>query len=279
MLVNTAKVASLGFLLLWVSTVPCKAGFPVNVGGGSGWMESETRRTNVSLNGPLGTTQSNQAQMRLGYLSMEQVSYRAFLATDHPLQVHAEPAGAGHARLIPSSNRHLRVAWSDGSSGLPVQYRVYLGSRPDDMLLIKTTADRFFEFSGLTYLQDFYWEIEAVDAYGRATMSPAYSFSIAPAVEKFFCAPNPFRAGSESTTCLFNMPGDGSAKISIYAMPSFDRVYSKTLGNLSAGINNFSYQGQDDRGRSLFNGVYMAVIEISGGTQHATQKFKLLVVK
>ena len=75
------------------------------------------------------------------------------------------------------------------------------------------------------------------------------------------------------------MPGPGSAKLSIYLLPSVSLVYSASLDDLQDGVNTFDYRGVDGGGRALYNGVYMAILAKKGGQGNETERFKFLVVK
>jgi hypothetical protein len=57
------------------------------------------------------------------------------------------------------------------------------------------------------------------------------------------------------------------------------RVFHTDLDNLPEGVNALTYDGRDGQGESLFNGVYLAVIEMKGDFGHVKEKFKVLVVK
>lgn len=271
-------------LILLDSCPSSWAGFPASINCGSGIMRDEVRVAQVSFGTLSGFTFNSQTHNRIGYFDYSKAAYQTFLNSDHPLAVHPEPAQAASSKYIVSPDRTMRLSWSDGSNPLPVQYRVYVGqissggrSSSGEMRLMGTTDDRFFVLQNLAYLEDYYWQIEAFDTYGRATMSAAFSFSIAPGVGHLYCAPNPFRAGSEATTFIFNMSGPGWAKLSIYSLPSIGLVYSTSLDNLQAGVNTHVYDGMDGGGRSLYNGVYMAILD-KKGSEDETERFKFLVV-
>ena len=258
---------------------PSYGGFPASINCGSETMTDGARVAQVSLGYFAGFMSSSLAQTSVGFFDEADAAYQTFLASDHPLAVHPEPAGAGSSKLIASPDRTLRLSWSDGTNQLPVQYRVYVGLTSTSLTLVGTTADQFYVLQGLEYLKDYTWQIEAFDTYGRSTMSTAFTFSIAPSVSHLYCVPNPLRAGSQDTTFIFAMAGPGSAKLSIYLLPSVDLVYSTTLDDLQDGINTFAYRGVDDGGRALYNGVYMAILAKKGGQGNETERFKFLVVK
>ena len=253
--------------------------FPASINCGSEVMTEGVHVAQVSLGYLTGFMSNAAVQNSVGFFDNADAAYQSFLNSDHPLAVHPEPAGAASSKFIVSPDRSLRLSWSDGTNQVPVQYRVYVGNASTGMTLAGATADQFFVLHDLEYLTDYTWQIEAFDTYGRATMSAAFTFSIAPSVGHFYCAPNPFRAGSHDTTCIFNMAGPGSAKLSIYLLPSIDLVYSASLDDLQDGVNTFDYRGVDDGGRTLYNGVYMAILAKRGGQGNETERFKFLVVK
>src|SRR5205814_9252733 len=65
-------------------------------------------------------------------------------------------------------------------------------------------------------------------------LSPLFPYTT---LFRSYCAPSPFRAGSERTSFIFNMSSEGSAALSIYLLPALERVFSTTLEGLQAGVN------------------------------------------
>lgn len=254
-------------------------GFPASINCGSEIMTEGVHVAQVSLGYLTGFISNAAAQNSIGFFDNADAAYQSFLNSDHPLAVHPEPANAASSKFIVSSDRSLRLSWSDGTNQVPVQYRVYYGQSSTNMTLAGVTANQFYVLHGLEYLKDYLWQIETFDAYGRSTMSGTFAFSISPSVSHFYCAPNPFRAGSQNTTFIFNMAGPGSAKLSVYLLPSVDLVYSASLDDLQDGVNTFDYLGVDSRGSVLYNGVYMAILAKKGGQGNETERFKFLVVK
>jgi hypothetical protein len=244
-------------------------------------MTNGTHVAALSLGYLAGFISNPTAKNSVGYFNEAAAAYRTFLESDHPLAVHPEPANAASSKFIVSPDRTVRLSWSDGTNQVPVQYRIYAGQSlsASALKVAGVTAERFFVLRDLEYLKDYTWQIEAFDTYGRATMSGTFTFSLSPSVGHFYCAPNPFRAGSQATTFIFNLAGPGSAKLSIYLLPSVDLVYSTSLDGLQDGVNTFDYRGVDDGGRVLYNGVYMAVLAKKGGQGNETERFKFLVVK
>lgn len=278
----------LGFLGMCSSSW---AGFPTSINCGAGSTTDGSYVAWLSLGSISGFMMTSSMQTWIGYSDISQAAYQTFLNSGHPFAVHPEPSGVASSKYLVSPDRTMRLSWSDGTNQLPVQYRVYVGqtsstgiSTTPDLQLMGTTEERFFLLSNLTYLQDYFWRIEAFDTYGRATMSDEFTFSIAPGVGGFYCAPNPFKAGFEPTTFIFNFSGFGSARLSIYSLPHIDLVFSTTLDNVQDGVNTYVYSGKDGDNRLLYNGVYMAILEKRGTQKNETswaqkEKFKFVVAK
>ena len=51
------------------------------------------------------------------------------------------------------------------------------------------------------------------------------------------------------------------------------------IDGLVDGPNTWSYDGRDGDGRTLFNGVYLAVLEKHGANGNAHEKFRFIVAK
>jgi hypothetical protein len=273
------------FASIWLGPYrPCWAGFSPTLNCGSQIMTGGTLKAEVSIGDFLGFTKNLEAQAWFGYSEYSNAAYHSYLDSDRPLAVHPEPAGSANLKLMVSMDRTMRLSWSDGANQLPVQYRVYAGSSfglsdPALLSLMATTADRIFVLSNLNYLQDYQWQIEAFDYLGRATRSELFSFSIAPGVQHFYCAPNPFQGGGlESTTFIFNMPGSGSATFSVYLLPRIELIFSTSIENLQNGVNTFIYNGTDQAGRPLYNGVYLSILD-KRGTRNETERFKFLIAR
>jgi hypothetical protein len=174
----------------------------------------------------------------------------------------------------------MTLAWTDGTNGVPVKYQVYFGDNPSNLPLVNTVSNTNATTQNLSFGKNYYWKIDAVDAYGRDTWSATtFSFSLVPGIDHMYCAPNPFRAGSQSTTFIFNMPAPGSGRMRIYALPHADLVFEQSFDSLAAGTNLWVYNGLDGSGRPLYNGVYTAVLDLYNAQGDDRKKFKFLVVK
>jgi hypothetical protein len=243
---------------------------------------SSTRFQNQVLLTPIAGRSADGSVVNVaGYLSVSRANYAGcFLVTGRPLAVQVAPGSSSGTLLARSLDQTMTLAWTNGSNGVPVQYQTYFGDDPSNLSLMGTVSQTTFGTRNLSYGKDYYWKIDSVDAYGRDTWSVGtFSFSVVPGIDHMYCAPNPFRAGSQSTTFIFNMPGPGSGRMKIYTLPHADLVFEQSLDSLAAGTNLWTYNGLDGSGRPLYNGVYLAVLELHGAQGDDRQKFKFLVVK
>ena len=86
--------------------------------------------------------------------------------------------------------------------------------------------------------------------------------------DKFFNYPNPFGARELETRFVFFMEGPGSAELKIYTLLG-GLVYSEKRDNLNGpqvydGL--FSWDGMNNSGRRVLNGVYVAILKVNGKT-------------
>jgi len=225
-----------------------------------------------------GASSSSSFQHRAGYLYVLDSSFNYFLSVNAPLAVVPDPPGTASTARISSADRSISLSWSDGSNPLPVQYQVLVGPSQQSLAPVTVTADRSYRWTGLSYLQEYYWQIRSFDAYGRTTASAVFSFSIVPDIPGFYCAPNPFGT-SGPTQCVFRMPGGGSARMDVFALPQGSLVRSFHLDDLPDGISTFAFDGNDGRGEPLYCGVYLAVLSMEGSRGSVRQRFKMLVVR
>jgi hypothetical protein len=277
-----AAFALMGFL----ASQPCPGAaqcmFAYDFNEGSGSMNNSYAQTDFSVGGsPAGISSNAQFTNIFGFRTVAQSNYQnCFLVTGHPLAVQVAPGSPSGSQLVLSPNGTMTLAWTDGTNGAPVQYRVYFGPDASTLPLVSTVTLTSYDLNGLAYANNYYWKIDTFDAYGRDTWSVAtFSFSIAPSLDHLYCAPNPFRAGFQPTTCIFSMPGSGWAGLKIYALPHADLVFGKRLDGLTSGTNTFLYDGRDGDGRTLFNGVYTAILEKHGAYGNATERFRFIVAK
>ena len=96
--------------------------------------------------------------------------------------------------------------------------------------------------------------------------SAGVAFFLAPA------APNPVQNGQ--TTIAFGLPQAGQVKIEVYNIAG-QRVKTLVNGSLGAGYHQIIWNGRNDAGQRVANGVYM--YRMNSGSFTATKK--LLMVK
>ncbi|MDO9391564.1 MAG: S8 family serine peptidase [bacterium] len=84
------------------------------------------------------------------------------------------------------------------------------------------------------------------------------------------CRPNPLKA---EAVISFAMPSTGSARLSIYDITG-RQVYQVPMTNANPGVNHFSWNGRDQSGRLLGNGVYFC--RVNAGDHAGTIKVTLI---
>jgi FlgD Ig-like domain len=82
-------------------------------------------------------------------------------------------------------------------------------------------------------------------------------------------APNPFR---RETTIAFDLPQSATARVSVYNV-SGALVRTLLDGSVAAGPHAVSWEGRDDRGVDVAQGIY--VLRLESGSNVATQKVVL----
>jgi flagellar hook assembly protein FlgD len=88
-----------------------------------------------------------------------------------------------------------------------------------------------------------------------------------------FNYPNPFNPNKTSTKIVFHTPKSENVKINIYSLNG-KKIFEDSF-NAAAGQNEYEYKGRDGNGKTLYNGVYLCVIEKSGGNA----KCKIAIIK
>jgi hypothetical protein len=104
------------------------------------------------------------------------------------------------------------------------------------------------------------------DLYGRTDMEALVDIlkitiaggEVPPSHAVLWNAPNPF-AGS--TRISLSVPVGGEATVSIFDAAG-RKVYEIYRGEVTQGVNNFSWNGMDGSGRELASGVYFCKIEV-----------------
>jgi hypothetical protein len=269
-------------MAFWIAESRASCIYFSQVNAGSVRNSLTTLNMETSLGGISGIGSNNAFINQFGYIPVSRANFNAcYLQGGFPLAVQVFPGSSSGSTLVPSAQTQMTLAWTDGTNEIPVQYNVYFGGDPSNLPLLGTQTSLTWPLTGLQYATDYYWRIDTFDQFGRHTPSVAtFHFSLSPnPISSMYCAPNPFRAGSQVTRFIFTMSGQGNASVKIYVLPHADLVYSTVLNNLVDGPNLWTYDGRDNHGQVLFNGVYLAVMELNGAQQHGIEKFKFIVAK
>lgn len=272
---------------------PARANFcalPVGVSASAGLLTS-TARTSALASGNTsvvatafvsigflgGVATSTDVIIGLGLQNASRSAFTCFMSTDTPLAVSALPGSRSVMRLVPSPAKTMTLEWTDSFGPLPVTYKVFLGTNPIALSQIDGSLVGTQEpLSNLSFALPYYWRVGAADQFGRSAMSDIYSFSIAPETGHLIAAPNPMHPGHGLTSFLFRMNGAGAADIEIYSLPDIRRVFSRNYNGLQDGPNTIAYDGRDDGGRYLPNGVYAVIMRKRGANGNETERFKLV---
>jgi hypothetical protein len=111
--------------------------------------------------------------------------------------------------------------------------------------------------------------IDNITALGGTTTDAAPA-APGPVAELRPAYPNPF---NPSTTVQFMLPAAGPAKLVITDLRG-RHVRTLASGTLAAGTHRAVWTGQDDRGRAVSSGVYLARLQASGTVQ--SQRLSLI---
>lgn len=80
------------------------------------------------------------------------------------------------------------------------------------------------------------------------------------AISGIRCYPNPFR---QSTSFELNLKSSQSATLSVYNLRG-QMVYRHEAGQLPGGVHTLTWEGRDNQGRSLSNGIYLYKLQAGG---------------
>jgi hypothetical protein len=130
---------------------------------------------------------------------------------------------------------------------------------------------------GLSYNRTYFWRVRAVSSTrGRSDWSQEWSFSTGfdPASERI-CYPNPFNPLTDLAKFRFKVEKSGNVSIRIYDIAN--TLVKEIIGNrqYDAGIWEIPWDGKNDRGDIVANGVYFYVVE-SGSGERAVNKIAVL---
>jgi len=93
--------------------------------------------------------------------------------------------------------------------------------------------------------------------------------------EKPFNAPNPFNPGTEDTKiCYYLEEDDDDVKIKLFTLTG-ELVYSWENISGREGLNQWPWNGKNEKGKTVENGGYICLIEAGG----KKQKCKIAVLR
>ncbi len=280
--------------LVWLACLagPVRAnlcGLPVGAAAGAGLLTSSAKTSSLSQSSHTvtgafvsigllgGVMRSTNVYVGVGLQNASVGAYTCFMSTDMPLAVSALPGTNSTLRLVPSPGQAMTLEWTNSAGPLPVTYNVLFGTTPNGLSQaassLQATSD---PMTNLNFQTPYYWQVSASDEFGRTALSDVYSFSIVPLVTQLIAAPNPMHPGHGPTTFLFDMPGQGSAELQIFSLPDGRKIFDQTFGGLQDGANTIVYDGRENDGRYLPNGVYTVRLMKSGVYGNATELFKLV---
>jgi len=103
-------------------------------------------------------------------------------------------------------------------------------------------------------------------------------------IENYCNYPNPFKAGKEETTIIYDLVEDAKVTISIYdllgQLVRRIEIPKGTPGKGEGGTNEVSWDGKNERGRVVANGGYYCVVEADTETgKHMKKTRKIMVIK
>lgn len=252
-------------------------GLPLTSGAGAGQLTGQSSHMNVSVGLFSGVSKSSAGILSAGFQTMSLGAYLCFMSTDTPLAVQSYPGTLSVQRLVPSASKTMTLEWTESFSPNPVTYQVFFGTNPLQMSSIATGLTGTNEpMTNLDYTTVYSWQVAAADQFGRTALSEIYTFSLVPVVGHLIAAPNPFHPGHGTTTFLFSMAGPGDAIMEIYSLPDERRVFRQDFTGLQDGPNTITYDGRDNNGRFLPNGVFTVRLIKHGANGNATELFKII---
>ena len=174
----------------------------------------------------------------------------------------------------------MTLEWTPSFNPLPVTYSVYTGTNPYALSAFTSNSPNTTQLlTNLNYNTRYSWQVIVADQFGRTSPSAVYTFSLVPAVSHLIAAPNPFHPGHGVTTLLFSMNGAGSAHLEIFSLPDGRRVVQRHIDGLQDGANTYDYDGRDNGGRLLGNGVFSIRLTKNGASGNAVEHFKIISVR
>ncbi|MGA2090110.1 MAG: carboxypeptidase regulatory-like domain-containing protein [Endomicrobiales bacterium] len=186
----------------------------------------------------------------------------------------AMPVNIANNSFVPTINN--RLSWT-GSTSKTITYQLYFGNDPSILRLVYEGKDTSFTLPPLEAGRTYYWQVNSIDSYGDVTQSAVFSLTTIAKPAHAFNYPNPFQAGREKTNIVFVLTTAGNVRVDIYSMFG-ELLFERTLFNLPAGINSFSYDGKDSGGNILFSGTYTCIIT-KENNKDGSDKCRLLIIR
>ncbi len=276
----TLLVSAIALLQAVASTADFCALPKANVSAGS-IVASASYIARISIGQPAaGQSTSTATVLGVGLQNTSLGGYSCFLSTDAPLGVTALPGTLSVQRLVPSANATMTLEWTSSLNPLPVTYTVYTGTNPYALSVFSAGLSGTSQLlTNLTYAVPYSWQVIVADQFGRTSPSAVSSFSIAPVMTHLIAAPNPFHPGRGDTTFMFSMNGAGTALLEIFSLPDGRRILQRQINGLQDGVNTYDYDGHDNGGRLLGNGVFSVRLTKNGANGNAVERFKIVSVR
>jgi hypothetical protein len=188
------------------------------------------------------------------------------------------------SKEIPSS---VNFKWEVFSDEGDLFYEFYIGLDSSKSGLEKFSSApavnaKSFAVSNLGSVKQYYWYMKIKNKHGAFIETDLFTFYTGGNVEKFYNAPNPFNpVRGQETQFVFNMPENGTVKLSIYSEYG-DKVYESETMSITGGDGNSKsifYNGKDNSDRMLYNGSYLAVITKKYSGQTKTERCRILIIR
>jgi hypothetical protein len=200
----------------------------------------------------------------------------SFVVTRRP----GKPDNAGLPDSSTVSNSKIILTWNPPENGeCTLTYRLFAGTDPERLSLIYEGSQPNYQLTMLEYGTKYYWQVESVNTYGVSSRSTVFNFDTISRVTHAFNYPNPFNPiQNQHTNIVFDMADNGYADVAIYTEFG-DLCWSKTFIGLLKNANEISYDGKDDRGRTLYNGTYLCLIKKKYPDREENDRCRILVLK
>ncbi len=167
----------------------------------------------------------------------------------------------------------ITVSWEPSTSPDLKGYKVYIGTAPGEYFRIHDVgATTETTFADLSETKRYYFVVTAYDSLGNESrFSEEVSAIINPQAEAAdikhsYNFPNPFNPELEGTYVRYFLDDAGPVTVRIY---SIDNVLIRTLldneQQVAGEHNNLYWNGRDDSGRPVVNGIYFGRISKPGG--------------